>query len=194
MGGAAGLVGGGLAALVGAEGLKKSKSFLAISGLVTRGLDQLSESGLETLVKEKARNLSSLAAFVLQIAPLLRRLTHERRTFNWLARSLDWLQEFSNEDREIVTSESPAKLWRPVTRVELSVLNRAGVLSMIATRAAELGIPIEGMWTGQAAQSGDPLLVTIDLLLRERSQLDRMVAVLDRDGLHPEIVHLDLAI
>jgi hypothetical protein len=96
--GAAGLVGGGLAALVAIEGLKKTKSFLEISGLVTKGLDQLSEADLQQVMANRARVLRPLANFTLKIEPTLRRLASNRGQFSWLTAPLDWLKKRSNRD------------------------------------------------------------------------------------------------
>lgn len=100
--GPAGLVGGGLAALVGVEGLKKSKSFLTISTLVTRGLDHLTEEGLQELLIKRAGQLAPYVGFVLKVEPVLRRLTKDRRQFDWLSGLLDWLTRHAKHDDKTV--------------------------------------------------------------------------------------------
>jgi hypothetical protein len=94
--GGAGLVGGGLAALVGAEGLKKSKPFLAIASLVTKSLDTLTEGDLQQFFEIKAKSLAPHLNFVLKIEPVLRRLAKDRDQFKWVIVSLDWLAFHAN--------------------------------------------------------------------------------------------------
>jgi phosphohistidine swiveling domain-containing protein len=97
--GAPGLIGGGVVAFIGAEGLKKAKSFLAISGLVTKGLDQLSEADLQRIVSANARELTPYIRFILKIEPTLRRLAN-RDQFNWLSTSLDWLRKHFDRNND----------------------------------------------------------------------------------------------
>jgi hypothetical protein len=112
--GTAGLIGGGLAALVGVEGLKRAKSFLAISGLVTKGLDQLSEADLAS----RAGVLKSYVSFVLKIEPALRRLAEIRGQFSWLNASLDWLKKRAVLGHDTLIAEAPAPQVEPALLVE----------------------------------------------------------------------------
>jgi Leucine-rich repeat (LRR) protein len=98
--GAAGLVTGGLVALIGAEGLKKSKSFLAVAGLVTKSLDGMSEKELQAVLAEKSKILAPYVGFVLKIEPVLRRLAKDRDQFNWLTGTLDWLAAHAKRDEK----------------------------------------------------------------------------------------------
>jgi Leucine-rich repeat (LRR) protein len=102
MAGPAGLVGGGLAALVGAEALKKSKSFLAIAGLVTKGIDRLTEEDLRQHLANKASSLAPYVKFVLKTESVLRALAKKSAAFSWIDGSLDWIRSQTNrtEDKE----------------------------------------------------------------------------------------------
>jgi Leucine-rich repeat (LRR) protein len=99
IGGPAGLVGGGLIALIGAEGLKKSKSFLMIAGILTGSLDQLRDADLQAAIEMRARTLAPYVGFVLNAESILRRLGNLSQ-FQWLHGSLDWLKEHARQSAE----------------------------------------------------------------------------------------------
>jgi hypothetical protein len=79
---------GGLLALIGAEGLKKTKSFSHVSSAVTKTLDKISDADLE----ERAAQLRPYLKFVLSAEEPLRRIAGTRSQFQWLHASLDWLK------------------------------------------------------------------------------------------------------
>jgi hypothetical protein len=94
IGGPPGIVGGGLAALIGAEGLKRSKSFLAVAGVVTKSVDLLTDSDWQELLVTKARSLEPYVRFTLRVEPLLRQLAKGRSQFDWLNGTLTWLKTY----------------------------------------------------------------------------------------------------
>ncbi len=91
--GEAGAIGAGAITVVGLAGLRNAKSFLAISGLVTKGFDNLSEIDLQRIIASNFGKLAPWLGFVLKMEPTLRRLASERDEFGWLATSLDWLKK-----------------------------------------------------------------------------------------------------
>jgi hypothetical protein len=80
-----------LFALIGFEGLKKSKPFSKVSGAVTNQLDQFAETDLREQLARKAHQLGPYIKFVRENDVLLRKLAGHRRAFQWLHASLDWL-------------------------------------------------------------------------------------------------------
>jgi hypothetical protein len=80
--------------LVGGEGLKKSKPFLAVVGLVTKGLDKASEIEIVNL----KNRLTPQLRFVMKIEPQLRRLAHRHEQLEWLNASLDWIKRHTSKD------------------------------------------------------------------------------------------------
>ena len=90
----------GLAALPLVEGLKKSKPFLEVSGLVTGGLNKLSEEDARALWERLRRKIpfDRYRQFVLDNEALFRRLAGSGKQSRWLHEHLDWLKR---------TSESP---------------------------------------------------------------------------------------
>ena len=83
---------------MGGEGLKKSKPFLAVAGLVTKGLDKASEIELEKRLLNLKNRLMPQLKFVLKIETQLRRLAHRHEQLEWLNASLDWIKRHSNKD------------------------------------------------------------------------------------------------
>jgi RelA/SpoT family protein/TGS domain-containing protein len=99
MAGPAGTVGAGLVALFGGEGLKHTKSFLAISGLITKSLDNLSESNVQIEVLKRAKKLRKYVGFALKAEPVLRDLAERSAYFEWIKPAIDWLaQQKSDAD------------------------------------------------------------------------------------------------
>ena len=79
------------------EGLKKSKPFLAVSGLITEGLDNLSETDYRALW-EKLRRIpfARYRKFVLDNAKLLMKAVDAPG--GWLRRQIDWLKSNPSPD------------------------------------------------------------------------------------------------
>jgi hypothetical protein len=94
MGPATGLPVAGVLALPMIEGYKKSKPFLDVAGLVTKGLDTLSESDARA-AWEKLSNVSfeRYRQFVLDNEQLLRRLGGSQRQMRWLHEHIEWLKQ-----------------------------------------------------------------------------------------------------
>ena len=88
-----GIVGGAVTTLIGYEAVKKSKSFQAVIGVVTKGIDQLPEIEAAKGFSDRTKRLLPYAGFVLKIEPVLRRLAKDRSQFGWLNASLDWLKQ-----------------------------------------------------------------------------------------------------
>jgi hypothetical protein len=88
--GAAGVVSGGVAALVGYEALKKSSSFLKIVSMVTKKLDVMTDTKFQEELIKKANLLAPYAKFVTDSKLLFRQLA-DRNQFSWARKSLDWL-------------------------------------------------------------------------------------------------------
>jgi hypothetical protein len=84
---------GGIAALIGFEGLKKTKAFNEVSGSVTKEIDKLAE--VSSILHQKATAFAPYLTFVLRHEPLLRRLAGDRVQFRWLHAYLDWLKQHS---------------------------------------------------------------------------------------------------
>jgi Leucine-rich repeat (LRR) protein len=91
------IVSAGAAVLVVGEGLKKSKSFAAVAALVTKGLDQASETEVAKVLRILRERSKPQLRFVLMAKPQLRRLG-QRKGFGWLIRSLDWIEQQAVED------------------------------------------------------------------------------------------------
>jgi hypothetical protein len=89
---------GTLVALIGMEGLKKSKAFSTVSGAVTKAVDQVTEADIQALVASKAEGLAPYLKFVLKSEPVLRRLAGERYQFRWLHASLEWIKKATEKD------------------------------------------------------------------------------------------------
>ena len=83
----------GLAALALVEGLKKSKPFLEVSGLVTEGLNKLSEEDARALWERLRSKIpfDRYRQFVLDNEALFRRLAGSGKQSRWLHEILDWL-------------------------------------------------------------------------------------------------------
>jgi len=87
----------GLAALPLVEGLKKSKPFLEVSGLVTDGLNKLSEEDARA-IWERLRSkipFDRYRQFVLDNEALFRRLAGAGKQSRWLHKHLDWLKKMN---------------------------------------------------------------------------------------------------
>ncbi len=84
----------GLAALALVEGLKKSKPFLEVSGLVTDGLNKLSEEDARALWERLRSKIpfDRYRQFVLDNEALFRRLAGSGKQSRWLHEILDWLK------------------------------------------------------------------------------------------------------
>ena len=84
----------GLAALPLVEGLKKSKPFLEVSGLVTEGLNKLSEEDARALWERLTSKIpfDRYRQFVLDNEALFRRLAGSGKQSRWLHEILDWLK------------------------------------------------------------------------------------------------------
>lgn len=93
-----GPVGGAMAAsaaLPVIEGLKKSKPFLATSGLVTKKIDEIGEMDLVELASRlRSVPFRKYRQFVLDHEELLRRFAGTRKQGAWLREHLDWLTMF----------------------------------------------------------------------------------------------------
>jgi hypothetical protein len=72
--GPAGLVGGAVFSLLGFEALKKSKSFLAIVGMLTNRIDRISDSDFEREIVNLKRRLEPHGTFVQAMEPTLKKL------------------------------------------------------------------------------------------------------------------------
>ena len=96
-GAASGTVAGaaaGAAMLPVIEGLKKSAPFLAVSGLVTKSVDALSETDFSELEKKVRRiPFDRYRAFMIENGDILRRLVGSRKEGRWLNEHLDWLTD-----------------------------------------------------------------------------------------------------
>jgi hypothetical protein len=86
-------VGSAVALLVVGEGLKKSKPFAAVAGLVTKGLDRASDAEIVNALRNLGERFKPQLRFVLRVEPQLRRLAAQREEFNWLTRALDWIKQ-----------------------------------------------------------------------------------------------------
>ena len=82
-----------ISALVFGEGLKKSKPFAAVSGLITKGLDKASDTEITSFLNTLGERFRPQLKFVLRIEPQLRRLATQRGEFNWLNATLDWIKQ-----------------------------------------------------------------------------------------------------
>ena len=87
----------GLAALPLVEGLKKSKPFMEVSGLITDGLNKLSEEDARALWERLRSKIpfDRYRQFVLDNEALFRRLAGSGRQSRWLHEHLDWLKRTS---------------------------------------------------------------------------------------------------
>jgi hypothetical protein len=96
------IVGSAVSALVFGEGLKRSKAFAAVAGLITRGLDRASETDIASIVSTIRERFRPQLKLVLRIEPQLRRLATQHDEFNWLNRTLDWIKqrELELEDKD----------------------------------------------------------------------------------------------
>jgi hypothetical protein len=86
------------ALLVGGDGLRKSKPFLAVAGLVTKRLDKASEIEIGEELLNLKKRLTPQLRFVLKIEPQLRRLAHRHKQLEWLNASLDWIKRYTSKD------------------------------------------------------------------------------------------------
>jgi hypothetical protein len=86
----------GLAALPLIEGLKKSKPFLDVAGLVAGELDKLSEADARALLERLNKiPFDRYRRFVLDHEALLRRLAGAQKQSHWLHEHLDWLKRMN---------------------------------------------------------------------------------------------------
>ncbi|NVO17101.1 MAG: hypothetical protein HXX10_24005 [Rhodoplanes sp.] len=92
VGGVSGIILGGIAALIGIEGLKKSKPFNTVASAITESVNKAGEGELATLLGQKATMFGPHLQFVLSHEELLRRLAGDRIQFRWLHSYLDWLK------------------------------------------------------------------------------------------------------
>lgn len=79
--GAPGAILGGIAALIGVEGLKKSKSFDNVTRGVTDSINKLGDSDLKKLLGQKASTFAPHLKFVLAHEDILRRLAGDKSNF-----------------------------------------------------------------------------------------------------------------
>jgi hypothetical protein len=91
----------GLAALPLVEGLKKSKPFLEVSGVVTDGLNKLSEADARALWERLRSKIpfDRYRQFVLDNEALFRRLAGSGKQSRWLHEILDWLTRTSEPSK-----------------------------------------------------------------------------------------------
>jgi hypothetical protein len=87
----------GAVALTLIEGLKKTKPFLEVAGLVTDGLNQLSEADARALWERLKSKIpfDRYKQFVLGNEALWRRLAGAGKQFRWLHEHLDWLKRMN---------------------------------------------------------------------------------------------------
>jgi hypothetical protein len=90
--GAPGAIIGGIAALIGLEGLKKTKSFEGVRGTITESVDKVADTDLMKVLGQKVSTFAPHLQFVLKHEALLRRLAGDRIQFRWLHSYLDWLK------------------------------------------------------------------------------------------------------
>jgi hypothetical protein len=86
------IVGAGATVLVVGEGLKKSKPFAAVAALVSKGLDQASETELASALRNVRERFKPHLRFILLAEPQLRHLAGQREEFKWLIHALDWIK------------------------------------------------------------------------------------------------------
>lgn len=91
------MLGATASSLIGIEGLKKSKAFTTVAGLVTKGLDAVSESDSAEVVRHLSLKLAPQLRFVRRIEPKLRKLAIEKDELRWVSDLMDWL---STNDKE----------------------------------------------------------------------------------------------
>ena len=105
------IVASGVSAYLVGEGLKKSKPFAALTGLIAKGLDKASDAEIASALSALGERFKPKLEFVLRIGPQLRQLASQRE-FSWLTRTLDWLKvhELSVTDRDAPETENPLPL------------------------------------------------------------------------------------
>ncbi len=113
MGGAAATV------LVVGEGLKKSKSYMIMTALVTKGLDRVSDKEVVKACKDVGERLRPHIRFVLDSGSRLRALADQRESgLSWVVNSLDWLKHSVSGELPITGElrivEQPDKLMASV--------------------------------------------------------------------------------
>ena len=86
------IVGSAVSALVLGEGLKKSKAFTSLAGLVTKGLDDAVDADTSEALKSISERFRPQLKFVLRIESQLRQLASQRDEFDWLNGILDWIK------------------------------------------------------------------------------------------------------
>lgn len=89
--GPGGAIAGGAVALLTAEGLKKSKPFMALAAHLSSRFDRMSEADLARALESAVPPLRKHLAFILANEQRLRRLADDREAFVWLHAVLDWL-------------------------------------------------------------------------------------------------------
>lgn len=94
--GAAGGLSGGALALIGVEGLKKSKPFLLTSKIVSEAVDSLSDADIKSILAVRSKQLRPLLKFVMKNQSSLHQLAGDSKQLAWLHSILDWLE--ANKD------------------------------------------------------------------------------------------------
>jgi hypothetical protein len=79
------------AALVAAEGLKKSKAFAALAAFVTRGIDKGAEGEIVKTLADLRERFKPQLGFFLSIETNVKRLAGQRGEFKWLTKTIPWL-------------------------------------------------------------------------------------------------------
>ena len=88
------IVGSAVSALVFGEGLKKSKAFATLAGLITKGLDRAVEADVSNALSTLGERVRPQLRFVgVTFEPKLRRLAEQREEFDWLNGTLDWIKK-----------------------------------------------------------------------------------------------------
>jgi hypothetical protein len=80
------------------EGLKKSKPFAAVAGLVTKGLNKASDAEMANAMRNLGQRFKPHLRFVLMAETQLRRLAGRREEFEWLIRALEWIKQHAPDD------------------------------------------------------------------------------------------------
>jgi hypothetical protein len=101
----------GAAALVAAEGLKKSKPFAALSAAVTEGIDKASEGEVSKSLKGLRERFRFQLGFFLSAEPILKRLAGRRDEFKWLTKTSQWLKRQTGAETKTV--QPPSDLASP---------------------------------------------------------------------------------
>jgi hypothetical protein len=87
------IAGSVVSALVLGEGLKKSKAFTAVTGSITKGLDIASDADVANVLSNLREKFRPQLRFVLRIEPQLRGLANQRKEFDWINGTLDWIKQ-----------------------------------------------------------------------------------------------------